>query len=205
MYLIKALSIAARTIKKLALGGGKMKPEGELKHLWSGSRQDDKVEGVGLLLFQVHCQGNAEMVLKNCREVLGIVVQQYKMNWLSEEEWRNKLPGWFIKTCSPERTLEEYEENLIRWHEISSEEQQRQEEEEKWSVMEWISWFEPSDDPFNQRTWFWWDAFIKEPDILLVVIEVVDIPVPLGSLIWLLRASGALKVEEAEKNYMLSL
>lgn len=65
--------------------------------------------------------------------------------------------------------------------------------------MDWISWFEPSDDLFNERTWFWWDAFIKEPNLLLIVIEVVDIPTPLGSLIWLLRASGALNVEEADK------
>jgi len=183
-----------------------MQPEEELKHLWSGSGQDDTVEGVGLILpFQVHCQGNADLVLKNCCEVLGIVIQQHNINWLSEEEWRKKLPGWFIKACAPERTLEEEEENLIRWHKLSSEEQQCQDEEEKWSVMEWISWFEPSNDPFNQRTWFWWDAFIKNPDLLLVFIEVVDIPVPWGSLSWLLRASGALKVEEAERNSMVSL
>lgn len=181
-----------------------MKIEDEIKHLWSGSQQDDTVERTGLLLFQVHCQANADVVLKNCREVLGIVIQQYKKNWLSEEEWKKKLPDWFTKACAPERTLEEEEENLIKWHELSSEEQQRQEEEEKWSMMDWISWFEPSDDPFNQRTWFWWDAFIKEPNLLLVIVEVVDIPVPLGSLIWLLRASGALKVEQAKKDYMVS-
>lgn len=176
-----------------------MKPEDELKHLWYGSQPDDTVQGVGLVLFQAHCQDNADVVLKNCREVLEIVIQQYKMNWLSEEEWRKKLPDWFIKNCALERTLEEEEENLIRWHKLSSEEQQRQEEEEKWSMMDWISWFEPSNDPFNQRTWFWWDAFIKEPNLLLVVVEVIDMPVPLGSLIWLLRASGALKVEEVKE------
>lgn len=175
-----------RFFKNLVLGGSKMQPDDELRHLWYGTQQNDAVEGVGLLLFQVHCQGNADVVLKNCREALGIVIQQCKINWLSEEEWRKKLPDWFITNCAPERTLEEAEENLIRWHKLSREEQQRQEEEEKWSVMDWISWFEPSDDPFNQRTWFWWDAFIKKPDLLLVVIEVVDMPVPVQSLIWLL-------------------
>ena len=181
-----------------------MKPKEELRHLWSGARQDDMVEGVGLLVFKVHCHDNADVVLKNCREVLGIVLQQYETIWLSEEEWRNKLPGWFIKTCAPERTLEEEEEYLLRWRALSNEERQRLAEEEKWSVMDWISWFEPSDDLFNERTWFWWDAFIKEPNLLVIVIEVVDIPFPLGSLIWLLRASGALKVEEVEKDYMVS-
>jgi hypothetical protein len=174
-----------------------MKPESELKHLWYGAGQDDAVEGVGLLLFQVYCQGNADAVLQNCREALGIVIEQYKTNWLSEAEWRKKLPDWFVQNCAPEETWEEVEENLIRWRNLSNEEQQREDEKEKWSMMDWISWFEPGDDPFNQRTWFWWDAFIKEPDILMVVVEVVDFPVPLGSLMWLLRASGALKIEEA--------
>jgi hypothetical protein len=173
-----------------------MKPEDELRHLWSGAGQNDVVEGCCLLRFKVYCQENADVVLKSCREVLDLVIQQYKTNWLSEEEWREALPDWFIQACSPEQTLEETEERLIIWHTLSHEEQQHQEEEEKWSVMDWISWFEPSDDPFYQRTWFWWDAFIQEPNLLLVVIEVVDLPVPFGSLIWLLRASGALKIEE---------
>ncbi|GAA6614256.1 hypothetical protein [Scytonema sp. NUACC26] len=175
-----------------------MKPKDELRHLQFGALQDDTVEGVALLLFKVHCRGNASVVLQNCREILGIVLQQYETVWLSEDEWRKKLPDWFVKTCAPERTLEEEEEDLIRWHTLSHKQQQIQEEEEKWSVMDWISWFESSDDPFNQRTWFWWDAFVWEPDLLLVVIEVVDLPVPVGSMVWLLRASGALKVEEAE-------
>ncbi len=179
-----------------------MKPEDELRHLWSGASQDDMVQGSGLLLFKVHCQGNADVVLKNSREALGIVLQQYKTIWPSEQDWKKKLPSWFVTTCAPERTESEEEEYLIAWRTLSSEEQQYQEEEEKWSVMDWISWFEPSDDPFHQRTWFWWDAFIKEPDLLLVIIEVIDFPVPVGSLIWLLRASGGLKVEEAEKDYM---
>jgi hypothetical protein len=137
------------------------------------------VEGAALLLFKVHCQDNADAVLQNCREILGIVLQQYERGWLSEEEWRKKLPNWFVETCAPERTELEEEEYLIRWRMLSQEEQQHQEEEEKWSVMDWISWFEPSDDPFNQRTWFWWDAFVREPNLLLVAIEVVDLPIPL--------------------------
>ncbi|MGB3532109.1 MAG: hypothetical protein WBA13_01185 [Microcoleaceae cyanobacterium] len=172
-----------------------MTPEEELRHLWYGSSQEDVVQSFGLLLsLQANCQGNADVVLSNCREVLEIVIKQYKMDWLSEEEWRRKLPDWFVANCAPERTLAEEEEYLIKWRKLSSEQQQRQAQEEKWSMMDWVSWFEPSDDVFNQRTWFWWDAFIKEPNILTVIVEVVDLPVPLGSLIWLLRASGATTV-----------
>ena len=178
-----------------------MKPEEELRHLWHGSSQSDVVQGAGLIILKVHCRGNADIILKNCREVFGIVIQQYKVDWLSEEEWRKKLPDWFIKNCAPERTLAEEEENLVRWHQLSHEEQQCQEEEERWSVMDWISWFEPSDDPFYQRTWFWWDAFIKKSDILIVVVEVIDLPVPLGSLMWLLRASGATYIQSEVEEF----
>ena len=173
-----------------------MKPESELKHLLNGAEEDDILEGFALLSFQAYCPGNADAVLNNCREVLGIVIQQYKKNWLSEAEWRNKLPDWFLKNCAPEETWEEVKQRIARWRKLSSEEQQREYEEEKWSMMDWISWFEPTEDPFYPRTWFWWDAVIKEPDILIVVVEVVDFTVPVGSLVWLLRASGALKVEE---------
>jgi hypothetical protein len=176
-----------------------MKPKDELRHLQFGVIPGDKVEGVALLLLRVRCRTDASVVLQNCREILGIVLQQYETGWLSEEEWRKKLPDWFVKACAAERTESEEEEYLIRWRDLSHEEQQRQEEEEKWSVMDWISWFEPSDDPFNQRTWFWWDACIQEPDLLLVAIEVVDLPTPVGFLIWLLRASGALEIEEAKQ------
>ncbi|MBW4487872.1 MAG: hypothetical protein KME12_08785 [Trichocoleus desertorum ATA4-8-CV12] len=181
-----------------------MKPEDEFKHLQYGAGHSDGIEGVGLLLFKVYCQGNSNTVLKNAREVLEIVLQQYDTFWLSEEDWRGKLPFWFVTACAPERSLAEVEEDIVKWRALSSEEQQCQAEEESWSVMEWISWFEPSDDPFNQRTWFWWDASIKDPDLLVVTVEVVDIPVPLGALLWLLKASGALKIEEAEKDDTVS-
>lgn len=63
--------------------------------------------------------------------------------------------------------------------------------------MDWISWFDPNDT----RYWFWWDAFVKEENLLLVAIEVVDIPFPSGSLEWLLRASGAIKIEESNYTF----
>jgi hypothetical protein len=68
-----------------------------------------------------------------------------------------------------------------------------------WSVMEWVSWFEPTDDLYNQRYWFWWDAIIKDPNTLLVAVAVVDIPIPYGSLFWLLKAAGAISVEESNE------
>lgn len=174
-----------------------MKPASELRHLFTAPGLEDKVEGAGLILFNVYCPGNAHQVLQNCREVLAVVLSQYEKNWPSDDEWLSLLPTWFIERCAPEMTIEEEEENLARWKTVSREEQIRETEEELWSVMDWISWFDPNDT----RYWFWWDAFVKEENLLLVAIEVVDIPFPSGSLEWLLRASGAIKIEESNDTY----
>ncbi|HAZ45733.1 MAG TPA: hypothetical protein DDW76_36525 [Cyanobacteria bacterium UBA11369] len=175
-----------------------MKPVDELRHLFAAPSSEDEVEGAGIILFNVYCPGNANEVLQNCREVLAVVLQQYEKNWPSDDEWQELLPKWFVERCAPERTIEEEEENLAKWRTLSREEQIREIEEELWSVMDWISWFEPSDDPFEQRCWFWWDAFVKDPNLLLIAVEVVDVPFPFGSLEWLIRASGAIKLEEAK-------
>ena len=171
-----------------------MKPADELRHLFTKPSPEDKVEGAGLILFNVHCSGNANQVHQNSREVLAVVLSQYEKNWPSENEWLQLLPKWFVERCAPERTIEEEEENLAKWRTLSREEQIRETEEELWSVMDWISWLDPSDE----RYWFWWDAFVKDANLLLVAVEVVDVPFPSGSLEWLLRASGAIKIEEAK-------
>ncbi|HEY9692870.1 MAG TPA: hypothetical protein V6D15_11725 [Oculatellaceae cyanobacterium] len=176
-----------------------MNPVEELRHLFDGSTPEDKVEGFCLIEFNVNCQQDADKVLQNCREVFGLVLQQSEKNWLSEAEWYKLLPQWFIKRCSPEMTVEEEEKYLSRWHSLSEEEQVRQTEEEFWSVMEWVSWFEPSNEPHDQRYWYWWDAFVRSPNLLLVVVEVIDVPFPWGSFDWLMKASGAIKVEEATR------
>ncbi len=177
-----------------------MKPAKELQHLLAGPTLDDKVEGAGIIIFNVHCLDNANKVLQNCREVLEIVLQQYDKFWPSETEWNQILPEWFIANCSPEKTIEEEEEEVARWRTLSRQEQIIEEEKKAWSVMEWVSWFEPSDELQDGRYWFWWDAFIKSSKLLLVAVEVVDVPFPSGSLDWLMRASGAIRVEEADSN-----
>jgi hypothetical protein len=176
-----------------------MKPAKELQHLLAGSTSEDKVEGASIVLFNVYCQYNASKVLQNCREVLEVVLQQYEKSWPSETEWYKILPEWFIANCSPEKTIEE-EEYLVRWRTLSRQEQIIEEEKKAWSVMEWVSWFEFDDELQDQRYWFWWDALIKSPELLLVAVEVVDVPFPSESLDWLMRASGAIKVEEANSN-----
>jgi hypothetical protein len=177
-----------------------MKPTKEIQHLLTGPASNDKVEGAGIILLNVYCQDNAHKVLQNCREVLEIILRQYDNPWPSETEWYNLLPKWFVERCASEKTIEEEEEYLAKWRTLSRQEQIIEEEEKAWSVMEWIGWFEPDDELNNQRYWFWWDAFVKSSKLLLVAVEVVDVPFPAGSLDWLMRASGAIKIEEANYN-----
>lgn len=173
-----------------------MKPTEELRHLINGVNPDDRVDGAGIILLEVHCDGNAEQVLQRCRQAFELVLHYTQENWPSEDTWYKLLPEWFISVCAPEKTQEEEEKYLAEWRKLSREEQIL-EEESSWSVMEWVSWFEPTDSSHNQRDWFWWDAFIKSPNSLFVAIEVVDIPFPSGSLYWLLKSSGAVSVTEA--------
>lgn len=58
-----------------------------------------------------------------------------------------------------------------------------------WALTDWLYWLEPS-----QREWFWWDASVRGADSLLVRVQVTGWPTALGSLEWVLLASGAREV-----------
>jgi hypothetical protein len=173
-----------------------MKPDEELRHLFKGSNSKDTLDELGIVLFKANCNHDASLVLQKCKDVMQLIISYQLEEWPSEDEWYKLLPNWFVSICSSEKTPEEDEEYLKRWRQLSANEQMLLEEESSWSVMEWVNWFEPSDDPRDQRYWFWWDAFIQDPDTLLLAIAVMDIPFPSGTLFWLLKASGAINITE---------
>ena len=90
------------------------------------------------------------------------------------------------------------EEYLARYAKLSEEEKMLIIDGEAWSVINQINWFEPTRDPFHQRYWFWWDAQIKYPSHIVVIVDAVDLPFPSGSLEWLMGTSGGIKFEEAD-------
>jgi hypothetical protein len=175
-----------------------MNPDEELRHLLNESNSEDVLEEVGIVIFKISCADNALLVLQRCKEVMQLILDHQMRKWPSEEEWYKLLPKWFIGACAPEKTLEEDEDYLEKWRQLSPQEQMLL-EESPWSIMEWVSWFEPSEDSYNQRCWFWWNAFIKDANTLVIAVAVVDFPTPYGSLFWLLKASGAIKIEEANE------
>ena len=49
----------------------------EVLRLIEGPKSDERPTGIGFMNFSIHCSNNAEEVLKKCKEVLQIVLQQY--------------------------------------------------------------------------------------------------------------------------------
>jgi hypothetical protein len=136
--------------------------------------------------FIAHCTGDAPQVLDRCKEVLSIVLQADTEDWPSTDEWRSRLPEWFVERSAEEISQGEAERRLR----LPLEERMRL--SHQWSVSAFVHWFKP-----NERYWYWWEAVVKNDDTLQINVIVNDQPFPWGSLDWLLRASGAVFVEEA--------
>jgi hypothetical protein len=173
-----------------------MKREHELKHMENGPEPGESpnpAEGLGLVRFDVHCEGNSEAVLPKAREVLRAVVSQSPVGWPSFEQWQAILPAWFVSECADEITQEEADRWLRKWQEQPIEERLNSEEDAAWSLSEWLYWFEP-----KRRYWYWWDARVESPDLIRLAVEVRDWPFPWDALKWLFRVSGASSVTAEE-------
>lgn len=161
----------------------------ERRRLMEGPSAEEAPAGVGTVRFIAFCPGNAQEVLERTKSVLKLMNDAGTRQWPTDDCWRHWLPEWFVARCRPELTVEEAEAEMARRNRLPAEEQKRA-AEERWSLLNWVYWFEP-----NNRQWYWWDGVVLDPNHLAVAIEVDAWPFPWGSLSWLLRASGAEKVE----------
>lgn len=135
----------------------------EIRHLRLGAFHGEKTALGGTHCVIAKCHSDAGTVLVRCREVLEVILLRYysEDEWPSDEEWRGLLPVWFVDA---------FVEN----------------DSAKWSLRGWMQFFDSID-----RSWWWWDAYITDPDHLCVEIIVRGLPFGSGSLYWLLQASGA--------------
>jgi len=171
-----------------------MNREHELRHLQEGPEVDERPsDGIGLVRFDVQCREGAEAVLAKAKEVLAVVVAQPPAGWPTLDERRQKLPEWFLNACVPEYTNKESDRWLKWWRSLPWDEQVRASEEKRWSLGNWLYWFEP-----KQRFWYWWDGRVESPQYIRVALQVTEWPFPWDALKWLFRASGAESVA-AEK------
>lgn len=161
----------------------------EFDRLLYGIDMTQKLDSGFLINFEVICEGNSAVVLERCKEVLISVLQNNAEKLYSLEDWRTKLPEWFISFCAEEITKEEAERRI----QLSLEERQRIAIEEGWSLSSWLYWFYP-----EQRHWYWWDAKILNRDTFTIIVKCDSWPFPYGALKWLVAASGARYIEEVE-------
>ena len=156
--------------------------QNELRRLWDGPGPDERAEAWQITEFRVFCPGNAKGVLDRCREVLDVVLREAPERWPTDEEWRSKLPGWFVSASAEEISQAEADRRL----KLPMKERLRY--AEQWSVGAFVYWFLP-----GERMWYWWNATVRNADRLTVQVWTSDVPVT-GSLRWLLTAAGATSV-----------
>jgi hypothetical protein len=156
----------------------------EIRRLQEGLKEG-ALPGRIISSYVAHCAGDAQVVLDRCKEVLSIVLQPDSEDWPSIDEWRSRLPVWFVEKSAEEISQAEAE------RELRLPLKERIKLSQQWSVGAFTHWFKP-----GERYWYWWDAAVKDANTLQIKVIVDDLPFPCGALEWLLKASGALSVEE---------
>ncbi len=168
----------------------------EARHLNEGPRPGEWHAGAGLAVVTGSVDGEpAAEVLQRAKEVMRRVIEVDASDWPTEEQWAERLPGWFVQACPPEQTEQEQQDWLAWWRSLDAAARAEAEARQPWSLGEWLHWLQP-----DERQWFWWDDGVMdgpEADVR-VTVEVPGWPAPIAALTWLLRASGAssLTVEE---------
>lgn len=163
----------------------------ELRHVLHGPRPDEQATGAGLVSVTFRAEA-PDAVLERSRDVMAAVLRAPAQSWPTPAEWAGSLPGWFVRACADEPSDEEQREWLERWRSLDAAGRSREEAEKRWTLSSWLSWLEPED-----RDWFWWDA-TADGSTGRVLIEVPGWPAPVGALMWLLRAAGAVSVESPD-------
>lgn len=164
----------------------------ELQRLSTSPCADEKPLGLGTVRFIAWSHGDAGGVLERAKSVLALLDNNAGKK-LDESTWKMILPPWFVSRCARQLSGEEAELELARLSRLSPREQLNLEKEAAWSLSNWIYFFEAAN-----RHWYWWDGTAIDSDIAVIAVEVDNWPFPWGSLDWLLRASGAYKVEAEE-------
>lgn len=142
--------------------------------------------------------GDAEAALARCKQVLVAVthwIPPLSEQPVSLEKWRERTPKWFLDACAPELSQAEAEGQVALWRSLDADGKARFEEERRWSFADWIAWFDWSSD--LRRSWLWWDGGTRDDAKFWVEVEVQEDPAALGTLVWMMRAAGAVRVTES--------
>lgn len=154
-----------------------MDPDIELQHLRSSAGPESTPpSGLWVARFGARCAPGDEVdILTRVKEVLEIVIVHAARDPL--QPWRLLLPAWFVSRCVDEPSSE-----ARAW----TVEAGWTGPEEAWSVEAWTHHFQP-----GMRSWWWWDATIASPGVILVDLAVEGLPFGGGALEWLFHSAGA--------------
>ncbi|MGH7919365.1 MAG: hypothetical protein ACREQM_05390 [Candidatus Dormibacteraceae bacterium] len=138
--------------------------EEERRHLAEGA--GDEIPPPALDARTVECPGGAVRALGRVRDVLGLVLTHQQGAWPGVDEWKARLPTWFVEACVDDR---EVQVCVL----------------DRWSLRAWLHWMQP-----DQRQWRWWDASAADGTHLRVRVLPLAEPYLRGSLDWLLTVAG---------------
>ncbi len=160
----------------------------EPRHLREGPKPGESHPLIDYIIAR--CPGNAEDVLRRCKEVLDALLTQDPEDWPPDEAWPSRLPAWFVAKSAPEMTKDEADRFFETWRSLPNEERMGRLREDdahgRWSVLGTVHWFRP-----EERSWWWWDGVAVDKNTVRVTVEVEGSPYASGALCWILRAAGA--------------
>jgi hypothetical protein len=165
-----------------------VKRSDEVRHLRRGPDPGERPRRSGTLLPAVITARGPAATIERARSVL-LALLTAPHGWSTARPPGN-LPGWFVDACAPDPRdrADDIDERLEIGEQPLSPERARAGSSAAWTLAGWLDWFE------DERYWFWWDARVTAEQELVAEYVVYDWPAPLGSLIWLWRASGATDV-----------
>lgn len=149
----------------------------ELDRIYNGPRENDAPHGIGSVRFYATCNHNADEVLSTVRKVMREIAMQSVEGWDDNDDWSGHFPECFMGKFTEELSEEEAHAWLSRWRRMGKEERER-EEQNAWALSDWLYWMSP-----DNRSWFWWDAKVASPDIIVLAVSVDEWPFPWG--LWL--------------------
>jgi len=141
----------------------------------------------------------SDFALQRCKDLLIAVT-----HWIPApgerqptlDDWRARLPDWFVAACAPELTEAEAAEEMKAWRALDTEGKALYEAEHPWTLANWLAWFAWDSDV--QRSWRWWDGGVIDDARFWIDVEVLNDPGAVGSLLWMMRAAGARPVVEVD-------
>ena len=150
----------------------------EFNRLLFEADESDGYAGMELMEVEVGCDGDAWDVYLRTKEALAVILSQELLNEVIEHEWDDygsdeqdeKLGPWFRKNVMIHAKGECLSEST-----------------------EYLEWFN------DGRDWFWWNARVRNDDLLHVYIKLSGFPVSgFDALRWLLKCCGATSVEQGD-------